>query len=222
MRSVAVRVYVILLLTVSARTPGASAQDPVLAQFFGSSTPACEEALRTAEPRLDLSRVTLRRAREADRSTLVSILNDPEVARCYLLNPKPNAGDAEIYFGQMRASLLTHEITELATLRTFVFVIEAREPNGVLGLGMIESPGAGDAWEIGYALAAGARGRGFATEVVRGVTDFIRHVDPGAVIEATPLKNNSASHAVLIRAGYVATSRQYENHRDRCIWASTP
>ena len=81
-------------------------------------------------------------------------------------------------------------------------IVRLEDGAAIGGVGFHGPPDAGSV-EIGYDLAESARGRGFATEAVRlltahalavpGVTRVLAHTDPA----------NTASQAVLLRAGFV-------------------
>lgn len=63
----------------------------------------------------------------------------------------------------------------------------------------------GGAWEVGYWFAASARGRGVATEAVRGVVRALAAERPGGVIVAECRPGNARSLALLHRVGFKET-----------------
>jgi RimJ/RimL family protein N-acetyltransferase len=63
----------------------------------------------------------------------------------------------------------------------------------------------GGAREIGYWFAASARGRGIATEVVRGMVRALASAGPGGAIVAECRPGNERSRALLRRAGFTET-----------------
>jgi aminoglycoside 6'-N-acetyltransferase len=65
----------------------------------------------------------------------------------------------------------------------------------------------GGAREIGYWFAANARGRGIATEAVRGVVRALATARPGGAIVAECHPANDRSRALLRRVGFADTGR---------------
>ena len=63
----------------------------------------------------------------------------------------------------------------------------------------------GGACEVGYWFAAAARGRGIATEAVRGVVRALAAARPGGAIVAECHPANTRSHALLRRVGFIET-----------------
>ncbi|PKQ00226.1 MAG: N-acetyltransferase [Alphaproteobacteria bacterium HGW-Alphaproteobacteria-13] len=63
----------------------------------------------------------------------------------------------------------------------------------------------GGVHEVGYWFAAAARGRGIATEAVRGVVRALAEARPGGAIVAECRPGNARSRALLRRAGFVET-----------------
>ena len=60
--------------------------------------------------------------------------------------------------------------------------------------------------EIGYGLAASARGRGLATEAVEGLVVFAAATTQVTAVEAHTEPGNVSSQQVLLRAGFERTA----------------
>lgn len=72
-------------------------------------------------------------------------------------------------------------------------------------LGVIGVHRRGGAHEVGYWFAAAARGRGIATEAVRGVVRALAAAWPGGTIVAECRPGNARSLALLHRIGFMET-----------------
>jgi RimJ/RimL family protein N-acetyltransferase len=80
------------------------------------------------------------------------------------------------------------------------------------------APDAGGMVELGYEIAPAHRGRGFATEIVRGLVDFA-FADPAVqVVQAHTLGEVNASNRVLEKAGlrFVA---EFEDPEAGRVWS---
>jgi RimJ/RimL family protein N-acetyltransferase len=82
-------------------------------------------------------------------------------------------------------------------------LIQLRENDFFVGgIGLKGSPDSNGDVEIGYGLAEGGRGRGYATEAVTAILDRARaHSDVRRVLAYTD-PANVASHRVLVRTGF--------------------
>jgi RimJ/RimL family protein N-acetyltransferase len=112
--------------------------------------------------------------------------------------PSPyTRADAEAYF--------EHSAKEAAEGRA-INLLAVDEEDRLLGsFGLMEldrEPGYG---EIGYWVAAEARGRGVATRAVRLLADWAREELRLTRIEVLPHKDNLPSRRVAEKAGFVAT-----------------
>ncbi|MFF5857812.1 GNAT family N-acetyltransferase [Streptomyces sp. NPDC012751] len=88
-----------------------------------------------------------------------------------------------------------------------VFALVRREDGrAVGGMGFHSAPDEEGRVEIGYDLAEGARGNGYATEALRALADWAMARDDVRVLFATVETGNTASRAVVARAGFVQVS----------------
>ncbi|WP_160311559.1 GNAT family N-acetyltransferase [Streptacidiphilus melanogenes] len=81
-------------------------------------------------------------------------------------------------------------------------IVRGADDQAIGGIGFHGPPTATGEVEIGYELAPTARGAGYATEAVRALAALaLEHAEVGAVTARTA-PSNSASQAVLLRAGF--------------------
>ncbi|MFE4665380.1 GNAT family N-acetyltransferase [Streptomyces sp. NPDC056716] len=84
-----------------------------------------------------------------------------------------------------------------------VFVLVRRADDlAIGGMGFHSAPDGDGRVEIGYDLVAAARGRGYATEALRGLAGWALAQDDVRCLFATVEPDNAASRAVLARAGF--------------------
>jgi RimJ/RimL family protein N-acetyltransferase len=144
--------------------------------------------------------LVLRPKTPGDAEALVAACQDAEIPRWTLVPSPYTRADADHYI-----ALSEHE----AAAGTGVHLIAVDAVDGrLLGsfsvMELDREPGYG---EIGYWVAAGARGRGIATRAVRLLTDWARS-DLGLTrIEILPHKDNAPSQRVAEKAGYRDTGR---------------
>ena len=145
--------------------------------------------------------LALRVPRIEDAEALFSLASDPEVTR--YLSFKPHA-DLE----ESRAVLRSWEKAwaelggRLTPCRALAYLIEWKgEPVGSLGVLPLRF---GD--ELGYALARKAWGQGVMSAAVRGFSDWLLEYGRPR-ITATAHVENTASHRVLEKAGFVREGR---------------
>ena len=81
-------------------------------------------------------------------------------------------------------------------------VVRTEDGAAVGGIGFHGPPSEGSA-EIGYDLAASQRGRGYATEAVAVISAFALDQPEVDVVVAHTEPGNTASQAVVVRAGFV-------------------
>jgi RimJ/RimL family protein N-acetyltransferase len=92
-----------------------------------------------------------------------------------------------------------------------VFTLVRREDGrAVGGMGFHGVPDEEGRTEIGYDLAEGARGRGYATEALRALTEWALARDDVRTVFATIDRDNVASQAVVTRAGFKKVSENEE------------
>jgi RimJ/RimL family protein N-acetyltransferase len=84
-----------------------------------------------------------------------------------------------------------------------VFVLVRREDDlAVGGMGFHGAPDEEGRVEVGYDLVEGARGRGYATEALRALSEWALARDDVRLLMATVEETNTPSQAVVTRAGY--------------------
>ncbi|MEV6121912.1 GNAT family N-acetyltransferase [Streptomyces sp. NPDC052077] len=92
-----------------------------------------------------------------------------------------------------------------------VFVLVRAEDGRAVGaIGFHGPPNGENRAEIGYDLAVDGRGRGYATEALRALSAWPPAREGGTRLLAMTEPDNTASQAVLTRAGYVLTRREEE------------
>ncbi len=136
----------------------------------------------------------LRRWRPDDAPAVTAACQDPEIARWIPVIPAPYGLTDAIGFLAEAA-----EDWRTGTSRPFA-IVDADDT--LLGAVTLHGP-EGHLAEIGYWLAAGARGRGIATRAVRLLTRYAFRADPALVrIGLRTLRGNAASAGVAARAGF--------------------
>ncbi|WP_243638915.1 GNAT family N-acetyltransferase [Streptacidiphilus pinicola] len=81
-------------------------------------------------------------------------------------------------------------------------IVRSADDHAIGGIGFHGPPSVAGEVELGYELAPGARGAGYATEAVRALAALaLEHADVRAVTARTA-PANTASQAVLVRAGF--------------------
>jgi RimJ/RimL family protein N-acetyltransferase len=141
--------------------------------------------------------LVLRPKRPADVEAITAACQDPEIPRWTLVPSPYSVEDA-------RAFLKTSAEEEAAGKSVNLLAVDATDR--LLGsfslMELDREPGYG---EIGYWVAAEARGRGIATRAVRLLADWARE-DLGLTrIEVLPHKDNPASRRVAEKAGFTDT-----------------
>lgn len=141
-------------------------------------------------------RLTIRRFREDDLPALVAYRNDPDVARYQAW---------ELPYTEEAAGELLAEIRRLSPGESgewFQFAIEERALGVAIGdCGLRPNPADPALAEIGFTLAPGAQGHGYATEAVGAVLGYtFKRLGVGR-IEAYADARNTPSIALLERVG---------------------
>lgn len=77
------------------------------------------------------------------------------------------------------------------------------------GVGLFGAPATGEL-EIGYGVVGSRQGRGYATEAVRALTDWVWHDPRTRLVIAGTAPGNRASQRVLEKAGFAAAGRRGE------------
>ena len=146
-----------------------------------------------AHPRLTDGVVTLRGWEEEDVPALVAVCQDPEIAR-WTRVPSPY-GES-----QAREFLATKERMAADHGDRYFAVVDARDRRllGSTGLQRVRDRRA----QIGYLVAAEARGRGVATRAVRLLAAWAFAEEDVARLDLLTQPENIASQRVAERAGF--------------------
>ncbi|MFC3098800.1 GNAT family N-acetyltransferase [Alteraurantiacibacter palmitatis] len=145
-------------------------------------------------------RLFLRPPFPEDWRALYSGINDAGVVRMLARAPWP--------YTESDAKAFCSDAPDPLDLR---FLITKPGGDGAAVIGGIGLNGAAEVPEIGYWIARGHRGKGYATEALRGVLDIarmlgVRRVAAGHYID------NPASGAVLVKAGFTETGELRPTH----------
>jgi RimJ/RimL family protein N-acetyltransferase len=149
----------------------------------------------TQGPGIDTERLVLRPPRMGDAVYLAELANDPDVARMTTGVPYPyRLADAETFIG--RSSLDPQAGRPL--------LIEHRQfgPIGMTGFHRTQDAAF---VEIGYWLGRTFRGRGLATEAVRGALHWAEAGWGKRAVLSSHFADNPASARVLEKAGFLYT-----------------
>jgi RimJ/RimL family protein N-acetyltransferase len=153
-------------------------------------------AIAFPDPPLTDGVVTLRAYTDADVPALVEICRDPEVPRWTLVPSPYHEDDARAWIDRVADGLSTGSRITFAIARSG----DAGAALGSVGLQAID-------WDvraadIGYMLAARARGRGFATRAVQLAAAWAFDTLGLERLELRTMEQNAASRAVAARAGF--------------------
>jgi [ribosomal protein S5]-alanine N-acetyltransferase len=147
-------------------------------------------------PVLLSNRLLLRPFEHEDAPALAKLLNDPVVAMGVCSTPLP--------FTDLHASarILMIRARE-ATGKDFIWAVEDTEGNLIGNLGLSETTSG--TMQLGYAYARAHWGKGFATEALTAVLDWVsRNLAIGEIF-ADVFVDNPASARVLAKLGFVET-----------------
>jgi RimJ/RimL family protein N-acetyltransferase len=147
-----------------------------------------------ALPTLRDGDLTLRPKRPEDVDAITAACQDPEIPRWTFVPSPYTRADAEAY-------LRSSAEDEAAGVAAGFLAVDGDDR--LLGsFGVMELDREAGYGEIGYWVAAEARGRGVATRAVRLLTDWARRELGLKRIEILPHKDNAASRRVAENAGY--------------------
>jgi RimJ/RimL family protein N-acetyltransferase len=138
--------------------------------------------------------LTLRPRRPEDADAITAACQDPEIPRWTFVPSPYTRADAEAF--------LRSSAEHAAAGRSVGFLAVDGEDRLLGSFSVMEldrEPGYG---EIGYWVAAEARGRGVATRAVRLLTEWAQRELGLELIELLPHKDNTASRRVAEKAGY--------------------
>jgi RimJ/RimL family protein N-acetyltransferase len=139
--------------------------------------------------------LVLRPKRPDDADALVAACQDPEIARWTLVPSPYTRADAEHF-------LVISEQEAAAGKAVHLIAVDATDDRLLGSFSVMEldrEPGFG---EIGYWVAAAARGRGVATRATRLLADWARRELGLTRIEVLPHKDNTPSRRVAEKAGF--------------------
>ncbi len=164
--------------------------------------------------------VALRTWRSDDVSAIAAMSSDPDTVRYTSVPEKFDEDDARIWLalqpGRLRAGDgVAFAITEPPDDR----------PLGAIGVRILHGRGIA---EIGYHMAADARGRGLATAALRLLSRWALDTLPVVRLQLTTHQDNPASQRVAQKAGYTreALLRAWADQRgtrvDLVMWSLLP
>ena len=173
-------------------------ENPDSAVGIDSSADMAERGGERSPVMLSDEAVVLRPWSPSDATFMVEASRDPAIQRYN--GPAPaSAADAVAVIERIQESWRTFEVEGDPTGAAFAIVDAALgEPIGMCGVDHWSST---DVAQFGYWLAAGARGRGFATRAVTLMTGWLFELGAARVV-LTIQSDNAASAAVARRAGF--------------------
>jgi RimJ/RimL family protein N-acetyltransferase len=155
--------------------------------------------------------ISLRRWTTEDANFLLDACRDAYIRRFWLREPLETVADATAMIEAIAASWAEYQ--DSGRMKALAFLIADAASGAPLGLCGVDEWFADDTTQIGYFLAAAARGKGYTTRAVRLLTEWL--FDLGAAkVFATTETLNVASVAVLRRAGFAheTTIREFGTH----------
>jgi RimJ/RimL family protein N-acetyltransferase len=165
-----------------------------------------------AAPVVQTPRLTLRGWRPEDFTPYAAMLADPETARFITRTGKP--------YGEREAWAETAFLTGHWQLLGYgMFVVEERATGAFIGRVGPLQPKGWPGFEVAWALAPTARGKGYAVEAARAATDWaFEHFGPPRIISVIH-PGNTASQRVAERLGERRTSGQFAPFGEPCdLW----
>lgn len=142
--------------------------------------------------------IRLRPPREDDVDAITAACQDPEIPR-WTSVPSPYTADSAREFLSLAAA-------DTLAGRAACLLVVAEDDGALLGsIGLMTIDRARGYAEIGYWLAAGARGRGIMTRAVRLLCDHAAVTLGLTTIEILTDRDNARSRAVAERAGFTRT-----------------
>lgn len=168
-------------------------------------------------PILTLAKTLIRPYHPTDTAASAKQANDPEIAR-WMRNTFPSPYElqhAEFFIGSM--ALADKSATPLRPEGILLNYAICRSSDGAfvggIGLKPLKDVEARTI-ELGYWLGREHWGRGYAGEAVAGFTAWAFSTFPDLLrVEASVYEGNSASEAVLKKAGF-----QFEGRRRKAVW----
>jgi RimJ/RimL family protein N-acetyltransferase len=137
----------------------------------------------------------LRPKRADDAEAITAACQDPEIPR-WTLEPSPySRAEAEAFIASSAEDAAAGRAVNL-------LAVDARDDRLLGSFSVMELDRAPGFGEIGYWVAAEARGRGVATRAVRLLADWARDELGLTRIEILPHRDNAASRRVAEKAGF--------------------
>jgi RimJ/RimL family protein N-acetyltransferase len=176
--------------------------------------------LRHPDPPLTDGVVGLRPWSERDLAAFVAMHDDPDVARFTPLATPYTEADGRAWLDAEPGRRLTGDELALA----------AHEADGgaIGSIGLRPDADDRGVVEVGYVVAASARGRGVATRAVRLAVEWVLQEWRPARVQLTTTPDNVASHRVAERAGFRregvlrAWGRTRGRRVDLVMWSRLP
>jgi RimJ/RimL family protein N-acetyltransferase len=152
---------------------------------------------QTDGPIIETERLILRRWREADIEPNTAMLADPAAARFITSDGKPIT---DAFVGWRNAAIMAGH---WALHGAGMFVVEEKQTGRYVGRVGPWRPSGWPGFEIGWGIASGFRGRGYAVEAARGSIDWaFATFDIDQIIHCID-RENIASQGVARRLGAV-------------------
>lgn len=165
-----------------------------------------------AAPRLETARLILRGWRAGDVEAYAAMLADPATARFITRGGRPC--DARRTWAEA-AFLVGH----WQLLGYGMFVVEERETGAFVGRVGALQPEGWPGFEIGWAIAAEATGKGYATEAARAAIDWsFANFGPERIVSIIH-DENAASKRVAEKLGERPTGERFSPLGEPCeVW----
>lgn len=160
----------------------------------------------TTFPTLHTKRLTLRNIQDKDISTMIGLLNNPNISQQILNIPYP--------FGEENALARVHFVTQgFKNKERYVFVITSNEQDEMIGQIGLHLDKDNNKAEIGYWVGEPYWGKGIATEATTAILKFgFEDLDLNKIF-ATHFIENPASGKVLINNGMIKEAELKDHYK---------
>jgi RimJ/RimL family protein N-acetyltransferase len=160
---------------------------------------------------IESDRLILRSFTNADLPVLLAYRNDPEIAR-YQSWESFSEAEAEAFLRKQQS------LEPGAPGKWFQFALEEKSSRLLVGDCALQVDEAGQQGEIGFTLARGQQGKGFATEAVSRLCDYcFTNLHLHRLVAITDCRNHS-SVALLERLGFRREGHFLENVFFKGAW----
>ncbi|MBP5330780.1 MAG: GNAT family N-acetyltransferase [Lachnospiraceae bacterium] len=157
---------------------------------------------------IETERLKIRRFEPDDADRLFDIHLDEEVKKWFPGESYEDIDEAKGAIGFFADCVDQNKLP-------YVLAIELKESGELIGdTGINEVEGKPEEVEIGYVIACGHRENGYATEVVRAMTEFVESAFGVKTIYGRVMKGNNASVKVLEKNGYSFITEEVEAEDD--------